>query len=126
MNPCAVPAEAPRPRAVVKEIHLRLRLDAQPEHLPLLHHRLVQKVVPDAARPARRRPLSPPHTGNVIQVRMGQQDVPDRQLVRRGGRQELVDLVPRVDKDPLAGVFTPEHEAVLEEGLDRASLENHG
>ena len=74
----------------------RLRLDAQPEHLPLLDDLFVEKVVvlvqPD--RHAERR-LRPADAGDVIEVGVRQQDGLDRQAVAGRDLEQLLDLVAR-------------------------------
>ena len=56
---------------------------------------------------------------------MGQQDVANCQAMLLDGREQVIDLVARIDDDPLAGVLAANHIAVLEERPDRPGLENH-
>ena len=43
----------------------------------------------------------------------------------RRGLEKLVDLVARIDDDPLTSFLAADHEAVLEEGRRGPMLENH-
>lgn len=56
---------------------------------------------------------------------MGQQDVPDREAAVSGERQQLVDLVTRIDQDRLPGGFASDHESILEERSDGTRLDYH-
>ena len=56
---------------------------------------------------------------------MGQQDVADLEPVRLHGLEQLVDFVAGIDHHRLAGFLAADDEAVLEEGVDSAGLENH-
>ena len=71
------------------------------------------------------RRLRPPDAGDVVEVRVGQQDIAHLEPVRLHGVQQLVDLVTRIDHDRVAGLGAADDVAVLVEGVDGADLENH-
>ena len=73
-----------------------------------------------AKRPFRRR-----NAGDVIHVRVGQQDVTNVQRLPRRERQELLDLVAGIDQHRLARLLAAKHEPVLEKRPDRLSLDYH-
>jgi len=58
-------------------------------------------------------------------VRVGEQDEANRQPVLVNGSQKLIHLVTRVDDDTLARFFAADDKTILEEGGNRAYLENH-
>ena len=57
--------------------------------------------------------------GDVIDVRVRQEDVPNRQRPPLGERQQRRDLVARIDEHGLVRLLAADDEAVLEEGTDR-------
>ena len=126
IDPGAVLAEAPRPLPVVEEVHLRLRFDLQPEHLSLLHDRFVEEVVVPV-QPDRhaQRLLRRADAGDVIEVRVRQEDVADVQHVLLRRLQEERRLVSGVDDDAFARLLAAKDVPVFEEGLHRAGFENH-
>jgi PleD family two-component response regulator len=54
-------------------------------------------------------------TGHVIDVRVRQQDVPDRQVLLRDELEQPVHFVTRIDDDPLSRARARDNEAVLVE-----------
>ena len=92
-----------------------------PAHLdrPLVEEQVVAMQVDRHAE----RALGGGDAGHVIDVGVGEQDVPDRELPLAGERQQRGDLVARIDEDGLAGVRARHHEAVLEERPDRSRLD---
>ena len=75
-------------------------------------------------RHAERR-LRLPDTGDVIHVRVGEQDVADRESALLHEVNQIGHLVARVDDDRLARGLAAQHEAVLEEGRARPRLDDH-
>ena len=73
--------------------------------MPVANRVLVEKqiVLVQIDRHAKRA-LGLGHPGDVIDVRMRQQDVRDLQFLRANEREQLVDLVARIDEHGLAGI----------------------
>ena len=65
------------------------------------------------------------HAGDVIDVRMRQQDVPDRQRVPLRKRQQRHHFVAGIDQHRFARRLASDDEPVLEEGADRLGLQYH-
>src|SRR5688500_11767181 len=126
MHPHGIPAESQRPLSLVKEIDWRLGIDVESERHALLHHCAVEEVVvgvqPDR-HPERR--LRAADAGDVIQMRVGQQDVLDRKTMALRWLEQQIDVVSRVDDDALPGFVAPDHESVLHERRDRSRFKNH-
>src|SRR5579864_4300793 len=64
-------------------------------------------------------------TGDMVNVRVRQEDVPDREGVFLREREEPVHLVARIDEHRFACVLASDDEAVLEEGADGLALNEH-
>ncbi len=128
VHPDPVVAEPPRARSVVKEVDRRLRIHANAEGQSLLNDRTVEElVVAVQADGNAERSLGAPDTGDVVEVRVGEQDVSDRQAgVRSIDDEQLVDLVAGVDEHAFPSVLAADDIAVLEERSDGARLEQHG
>ena len=62
----------------------------------------------------------------MIDVRVRQQDVADRQPALPGERQQRRHLVARIDQHRLLRLLAADDEAVLEEGTDGLTLNYHG
>lgn len=62
-------------------------------------------------------------TGDVIDVRVGQQDVANREVFLFDEFQQAIHLIARVDDHPFAGPWAGDNEAVLVEGADRLRLD---
>lgn len=126
MDAHVVAAEPPRPLTFVEEVHGWLRIHAQTEHHSLLRDRFVQEIVRFVKADRRvERLLRPAHAGDVIEVRVREQDVPDREAALFHRLQQQLDLVARVDDDAFTRFLAAENEAVLGERGDRAHVENH-
>ena len=69
------------------------------------------------------RPLCRGHAGDVINMRMRQQDGLDRQRFLLGKREQPRDFVARIDQHGLLRARTSHHEAVLEERTDGLRLD---
>ena len=63
--------------------------------------------------------------GDVIDVGMREQDVPDVELVCLDRGQQLIDLVAGIDQHAGPGALAPHHESVLEERRHRPDIQNH-
>jgi CheY-like chemotaxis protein len=101
-------------------------LDLQSEHFPVLDRALVQEGVVlvhvdrHIERPLRRR-----NAGDVIHVRMGQENVTDLYLISSDEIQELANLIARIDEHSLTRPLAGHHEAVLEKWSNRPALDYH-
>src|ERR1019366_4712604 len=62
---------------------------------------------------------------HVIDVRVRQQNVPDRQLAAFGKGEQPVDLIARIDEHRLTRDLTADDEAILEERADCLRLDYH-
>jgi CheY-like chemotaxis protein len=69
------------------------------------------------------RSLGRGHSGDVIDVRMRQEDVADGQRFAPGVLEQRLHLVARIDQHRFTRVRTGDDEAVLEEGSDRLRLD---
>jgi CheY-like chemotaxis protein len=72
-----------------------------------------------------KRPFRNRDPGDVIDVRVGQQDVTDAQRLPLCEYQQLLDLVTGIDQHRLPCVLAANYEPVLEERSDRLSLDYH-
>ena len=113
-------------RHVVEHVDGRLLLDLEPEHRALLRRRLVQKqiVLMEVNRRVERI-LGSADAGDVIDVRVRQQDVLDIQLMIAHGAQEAVHLVARINDDTFTRPLASGDEPVLVERCFRANLQDH-
>jgi CheY-like chemotaxis protein len=105
-------------------IDRRLRFDRQselPAHLnrPLVEEQVVAMQVDRHVE----RALGGRDTGHMVNVTVGQEDVPNRELPPAGDVQQFGDLVAGIDEHGLTGVRARHQEAVLEERRDRARLD---
>ena len=62
------------------------------------------------------------HAGDVVDVRMGQQDVRDVDAAIAHGGEQLVSLVSGIDHDRLARPFAADDESVLVKRRQRRGL----
>jgi CheY-like chemotaxis protein len=131
----AVPwrVEGPRPPAPEREFiaglveaidRRRCRVDPESEHLPHGDRLLVEKqiVAVEADRHAEGA-LRRGDTGDVIDVRMGQQNPADVNRAIGDETEEAVDLVARIDDDAFTRLGTRHDEPVLEERTDCLRLD---
>jgi hypothetical protein len=70
-------------------------------------------------------PLRCRDPGHVIDVRMCQENVPDRQRTPLGECQERLHFVAGIDDDRFASPLASDNEPVLEERADGLSFEQH-
>ena len=63
--------------------------------------------------------------GDVIDVRVREQDVPNHERVPFGERDQPVDFVARIDQDGFARLLAADNEAILEERADGLALNYH-
>jgi CheY-like chemotaxis protein len=135
----AMPRRVVRPRVeIAKREHVRRaielvdrrrgRVHTEPEHGAVLDGAFVEKQVvavkvdgnPEGS-------LRAVDTGDMVDVRMGQQDPVEPDPPRFGKREEGVHLVSGVDQHPFAGSRTCHDESVLEERTNRGALDyDHG
>ena len=93
----------------------------------LLGRRIVEKlIVPMEVHRHIQRFLGSGDSGDVIDVRVGQQDGGDDELLSADDVEQHVDLVARVDEYSLPGLLTRDDEAVLLERRDRAGFKKQG
>src|SRR4030095_7699529 len=125
-HPRAQLAEAPRARTIVEKIDGWLWIHVKPECESLLDDGAIEKVV-GLMQTDRRAGcgLGAADTGNVIHVRVGQQDVDNAQPMPPGGLEQQVDLVAGIDNHAFLRSFAAEHVAVFHERLDGPRLQNH-
>src|SRR5262249_27666662 len=111
---------------IIKTVDRRLGIDGQADHLSLLLPALVQEVVvlvePDGDA---ERLLRACDSRDVIEVRVRQEDVPDRQPLAPGRLEQQVHFVARIDDDSLTRLFAADHETVLVERLDGRAFQHH-
>jgi hypothetical protein len=121
-----VAAEPQRPLPVIETIDRRLRSDREPEHLSLLLDTFVEEVVVAMEPDGHAEDLFRPRDArDVIEVRVRQENVADRQTPALHGREQLIHLVAGIHDDALMRVLAPDDESVLVEGLDRRVLQHH-
>jgi threonine dehydratase len=110
----------------VETIDGRKRLDGQAKEPALIDRRVVQEqVVAVQVDRHTQDGVRTRHTGHVIDVRVGEQDVFHRERPAGNDPQQLVHLVTRIDDDSLARLLASQHEPVLEERRDGAYLKKH-
>ena len=108
-------------------IRRRLALHAQTEHHALLNDGVIEWTV-GIVKPDRRMEcrFGTADTRDVIQVRVRQQDVPDRQAGSLNRRDHLVDFIAGIDDDGVTSRFASEDVAVLVERRRSVSRQQHG
>jgi len=113
-------AERDRLPLGVEAVDPRQALDAQSEHRALLRGGLVEKeIVAMQVHGHVERTLRCGDAGHMIDMRVGQKNVPDVERLLLDERQQPVHFVSRIDQNGLACRGTRDDEAVLEEGTDR-------
>jgi phosphatidylglycerophosphate synthase len=125
MHPGAILAKPPRPTTVVEEVDIWLRLGFHSEHLPLLADGLVKKqiVLVQSDRHVERF-LRRAYPGDVVDVRVREEDVFHREPVAIDRGEQFADLVARIDDDGLACILAADNKAVFEERWGSGDLEN--
>ena len=104
----------------------RRRLDAHAEHHTRLHRLLVEKqIVAMQINGHTQRTFGRRHAGDMIDVRVGEQDVADRQFLPLGKRQQAANLIAGIDEHRLARRIAPDDEAVFQELSNRLPLNYH-
>ena len=113
-------------RHIVEGVDRRRLLDREAEHLALLNGPFVERqIVLVEIDGGTACGLRRSHPCDVIDVGVREQNVFDAQAVPAHGRNQRVDLVPRVDDDALPGPLTADDEPVLEERRHCMRFENH-
>ncbi len=112
--------------AVVETIDRRRRLHLDTEKRPVLDGVVVEKQIlfvqvnGDVLVA-----LGPRHTGDMIDVRMREQDVREIEALPIHDVEQSIDLVSRIDEHSLARPFAGEHEPVFHEGRHRRLVHQH-
>ena len=105
MRPRLVAAKRNLLAGRIEPINRRLRFDTQSEHGAELHHALVQEqIVAMEVDGNAQRLLRHANAGDVVHVRMREQDEPNRQRLLIGECQEIGHFVARIDQDRFARV----------------------
>lgn len=117
-------AKANRLALRVEAIDRRLRLDREAEHAPHLDRPFVdEQIVAMQVNRHIERALGGGHAGDMIDMRVREEDMTNRQVPLAGDGQESRDFVAGIDEDGLPCRWARHHEAVLEERLDRTRLD---
>ena len=108
----------------IEHVDRRQRVDVHAEQGALLGRVFVQKQIAAMEVDGHtERPLCDADAGHVIDMGVGEQNVPDRQpLACREGEQEG-DFIARIDDDRLARALAGDDEAVLEEWSNSLRLD---
>ena len=117
-------AEPNRLPAREEPIDRRLRLDVEAEHPSHLDRPFVdEEVVAMQVNRNIERALRGGDARDVIDVSVREEDAANGEVALAGRRQQIRDLVARIDEDRLSRRRAPHDEAVLEEGLDGTRLD---
>lgn len=112
--------------AVIEPVDWRRLPDVDAEHHSLLDGPLVEKqVVAMQVHGRGERFRGRRDAGDMVDVGVCEQDVAHLQGVRRNRRQQLFDLVSRIDEDRLARAGAPDDESVLHERRNGTDFEDH-
>ena len=108
----------------VELVHSRRWIDAKAEHRAHLDGALVEKqVVPVQVHRRAQRPLGGADAGDVIDVRVGEQNGTDRQALPLRKREQPGHLVSWIDEHRLARARAGDHESILKERPDGLHLD---
>ena len=108
----------------VEVVDWRLRLDTQAKEPSVLDGVFVQKqIVAMQADRHVERSLRGRHTGDVVNVCVGQQDARHRDLLTAGILEQAIDLVAWINDHAFARPRTRHDESIFEEGADRLRLD---
>lgn len=111
-------------RSVVAVDGWQVRIDVESEQTSLLDRLFVQKlIVPVEMHGCVQRALGDANARHVIHMRMGEQDVRNRDAFLRDELEEPVHFIARVDQHALPRASAGDDEAVLVEGGDGLSLD---
>jgi CheY-like chemotaxis protein len=109
---------------LVEVIDWRLRVDFQTEHPAILHNVVVQEEI--GAMETHRHiehAFRPANTRHVVDVRVGQEDPRQRDLLPHRVLEQAIDLVARIDEHAFTRARTCDDESVLEEWADGLRLD---
>jgi hypothetical protein len=125
MDECFIPPEADG-RPVVEAVHGRGLPGLEAKHRSLFHHLLVKEEI-RLVKPDRHVEgiLGCRDTGHVIDVSVREQHQADVEVEIANRRQQLVDLVTRIDQDRLVRLLAAQYEAVLVERRNSPDFDNH-
>lgn len=108
----------------VKVIDWRLPFNLKAKQPAMLHDVVVQEqIVAVKADRHIERAFRRAHTGHVVNMRMGQEDTRQRDLLTDGILQQTFDLVTRIDQDAFSRPWAGDNESVLEEWADGLRLD---
>lgn len=125
-HPHAISAKPPRACVIEIEIDWWLGLHSKTERHSLLDDGSVQELVsPVQSDRCAECLLRLRYPRDVIQMRVRQQDVANRELLRRHDLQQFLDFVPGIDEHALTSVFAADNVTVLEKRADRTRLDDH-
>ena len=126
MRPDLIGSERDDLAGCVERVDGRLWLDAKSEQQPAFDDAVVQKKV--VAMQVHRHTkgfFCGRNACHVVDVRVRQQDVANRQPVALDEGEESLNLIARIDEDRVARLFAGDHEAVLEKRTNCLGFENH-
>ena len=113
-------------RLVVEKVRRRLWRDLDAEGAPLIDDLLVEKqIVRMQADRRPRRLLRAGHTGDVIEVRVSQEDADDAKVVASNVVEETLDLVAGIDDDPFLCRLAAQDVPILEKWFRGADFNDH-
>lgn len=125
MHTHLVVAEGDRLLAIEPVDRWRL-LHAEAKHPPLLDGATVErKVVPVKIDRCRHHFLGPRHARHMVDVRVRQKDMHNPQIVVPHGREQVFNLVTRVNDDGLTGLVATNDEPILVKRRNVTNFENH-
>src|SRR4030095_16054773 len=111
---------------IVEHVDGRLPVHFEAEHCTLLLHAVVQKqiVLMEVYRRVDR-VLCSTDAGDVIDMRVRQEDVSDLEVVIADRREQTVDFIAGIDDDSFAGAFAADDKSILVERRLCADFDNH-
>ena len=125
MHPGPVLAKPPRSFTVIKEVDVRLWIGRHSEHLPLLHHSLVEEQIALVQADGRtKRLLRGSDSRDVVDMGMREEDVFDGELVALDSGKKFRHFVAGVNDYGLTGVLAADDKPVFIEGRRRTNLQN--
>jgi CheY-like chemotaxis protein len=110
----------------IEDVDWRLSLDGQPERGARLNDMLIQeKVVTMQIDRDAKSVFRGTDTGHMIDMRVRQENVANRQRVPPDKRQQSLDFVAGINQEALARLLAGDDEAVFEEWPNRLCLNPH-
>jgi len=119
-------AERKRLTWLIEMVDRRLTLDMNSEHSALFDHAVVQELIVSMEPGVDVKPrLRRANTGDVVEMRVRQQDFRDVDALVFGGSKKIGDFVARVDQHAGAGLRARDEVAVLVERWNGGSSNQH-